>query len=39
MGFANGPTDWGSKTQKMVFDSLLFNTQHYKVGIKNKMEQ
>ena len=43
--FANGPWDLGSipgqvisKTQKMVLASLL-NTQHYKVGIKSKMEQ
>ena len=36
--FANGPGDLGSipgrvvaKTQKMVLDAILFNTQHYKV--------
>ncbi len=41
--FANGPIDWGSipgrvipKTQKMVLDATLFNTQHYKVRIKGK---
>ena len=35
--FANGPADWGSipgrvkpKTQKMVLDASLLNTQHYK---------
>ena len=44
--FANGPGDWGSipgrvipKTQKMVFDASLLNTQHYKVWIKGKVEQ
>ena len=43
--FANGPGDRGSipgraipKTQKMVLDASLFNTQHYKVWIKGKME-
>ena len=41
--FAKGPGDWGSipgqvipKTQKIVLDSSLLNTQHYKVGIKGK---
>ena len=41
--FANGPEDRGSvlgrvipKTQKMVLDTALLNTQHYKVGIKGK---
>ena len=41
--FANGPGDWGSipgqvipKTQKMVLDAALLNTQHYKVCIKCK---
>ena len=44
--FANGLGDWGSipsrvipKTQKMVFDTALLNTQHYKVRIKGKVEQ
>ena len=44
--FTNGPGDWGSipgqvipKTQKMVLDISLLNTQHYKVRIKDKMEQ
>ena len=44
--FANGSRDWGSipsrvipKTQKMVFDAALLNTQHYKVRIKGKVEQ
>ncbi len=44
--FANGPGDLGSipgrvipKTQKMVLDVPLFNTQHYKVGIKGKVAQ
>ena len=27
------------KTQKMVLDISLFNTQHYKVRIKDKVEQ
>ena len=38
--FANGPGDLGSipgwvipKTQKMVLDASLLNTQHYKVWI------
>ena len=41
--FANCPGDWGSilgwvitKTQKMVIDGSLLNTQHYKVRIKGK---
>ena len=44
--FTNGPADWGSipgwvipKTQKMVLDAALLNTQHYKVRIKGKVEQ
>ena len=44
--FANGPGDLGSipgrvipKTQKMVLDSSLLNTQHYKERIKGKVEQ
>ena len=39
--FVNGPEDWGSipgqvipKTQKMVLDAALLNTQYYKVNIK-----
>ena len=28
-----------SKTQKVVFDASLLNTQHYKVSIKDKVEQ
>ena len=43
--FANGPGDQGSipgqvipKTQKMVLDASLLNTQHYKVHIKGKVE-
>ena len=43
--FANGPGDLGSipsnvisKTQKMVFDAALLNTQNYKVRIKDKVE-
>ena len=44
--FANGPGDQGSvpgqvipKTQKMVLDATLLNTQHYKVRIKGKVKQ
>ena len=44
--FANGLRDQGSipgwvipKTQKMVVDATFFNTQHYKVRIKGKVEQ
>ena len=44
--FANGPGDRSlipgrviPKTQKMVLDATLFNTQHYKVRIKGKVEQ
>ena len=44
--FANGPGDRGSaqgqvipKTQEMVLDASLLNTQQYKVGIKGKVEQ
>ena len=44
--FANGPGDWGSipgrvipRTQKMVLDAAWLNTQHYKVRIKDKVEQ
>ena len=44
--FANGPGDLGSipgrvipKTQKMVLDANLLNTQHYKVRIKSKVDQ
>ena len=43
---AKGPEDLGSipgrvipKTQKMVLDASLLNTQQYKVGIKGKAEQ
>ena len=37
--FANGPGDRGRvipKTQKMVLNAALLNTQHYKVEIKGK---
>ena len=44
--FTNGLEDWGSvpgwvipKTQKMVLDTSLLNTQHHKVWIKGKVEQ
>ena len=44
--FTNDPGDRGSipgwvipKTQKMVLDAALLNTQHYKVRIKGKVEQ
>ena len=43
---ANGLGNWVSipgrvipKTQKMVLDATLFNTPHYKVKIKGKVEQ
>ncbi len=43
--FAGGLGDRGSipdhvipKTQKMVIDSALFNTQHYKVQIKGSVD-
>ena len=44
--FANGPGDLGSipgrvipKTLKMVLDTTLLNTQHYKVRFKGKVEK
>ena len=44
--FANGLVHWGyipgqaiPKTQKFVFEASLFNTQHYKVEIKGKVDQ
>ena len=44
--FANALGDQGSfptrvilKTQKMVLDAALLNTQHYKVRIKGKVKQ
>ena len=44
--FANDPELWGSipgrvtpKTQNMVLDAALLNTQHYKIKIKGKVEQ
>ena len=44
--FANGPRDLGSipgqvipKTQKMVLEATLLNTQQYMVRIKDKVEQ
>ena len=44
--FANGPKDQSSvpgriipKTQEMVLDAALLNTQHYKVRIMGKVEQ
>ena len=44
--FANGSGDRGSipgeviaKTQKMVLDATLLNSQHYKVRKKGKVEQ
>ena len=44
--FANGPGDLGSipgrllpKTQKIVLDTSLRNTLHYRVWIKGKVEQ
>ena len=45
-GFANDPGDLGSipgrvipMTLKMVLDTFLLNTQHYKVRIKGKVEK
>ena len=42
---ANDLGDWGSipgwiipKTQKMVLDAALLNTQYYKIRIKGKVE-
>ena len=42
--FANSPGDWVSipgrvlpKTQKMVLDAALLNSQHYKVRIKGRV--
>ena len=44
--FANGLGDRGSipgqvipKTQKMILEAFLLNTQHYKVCLKGKVEQ
>ena len=44
--FTNGPGHLGSilsrvipKTQKIVIDASLLNTQQYKVGIKGKVDQ
>ena len=44
--FTNGPGELGSipgrvipKIQKVVLDASLFNTQHYKVHFKGKVEQ
>ena len=44
--FADGSGDIGvqsqvviPKTQKVVFDTSLINTQHYKVRFKGKVEQ
>ena len=44
--FTNGPGDLGSipgrvipKTLKMVLETSLLNTQHYKVRINGKVEQ
>ena len=40
--FVNSSGDLGwlmPKTQKMVLDATLLNTQHYKVRIKGKVEQ
>ena len=43
--FVNGSGDWGSipgrviaKSQKIVLDTALPNTQHYKVRVKGKVE-
>ena len=46
MVFTNGPGDLSSipgrvkpKTQKMVLDTVLINTQHYKLRLKGKVDQ
>ena len=46
MRLYNSPREWSSipgpvipKTQKMVLDAALLNTQHYRVRIKVKVEQ
>ena len=43
--FANGPGELGSipgrfipKTQNLVLDATLLNTQYYKIRIKGKVE-
>ena len=43
--FTNGLGEWASipchvilKTKKMVLDTSLLNTQHYKVRVKGKVE-
>ena len=43
--FTNGSGDLGSipgrvipKTQEMILDASLLNTQHYKIRIKGKVE-
>ena len=40
--FTNGPGNLGRvipKTQKMLLDPSLLNTQHYKVWIKGKVKE
>ena len=44
--FTNGPGDQGSitgrvipKTQQIVLDATLLNTQHYKVKIKGEVKE
>ena len=44
--FSNSQEDWGSipgqvipKTQRMVLDAALVNTQHFKARIKGKVEK
>ena len=44
--FVNGPGDLSSitgrvitKTQKMILDATLLNTEHYEVWIKGKVEE
>ena len=46
IGYSNGPGDLGSipgrvipKTQKMVLDATLRNTQYYKVWVKGEVKQ
>ena len=37
--YSSSPIVQETKTQKMVLDAAMLNTQHYKVSIKGKVEQ
>ena len=37
--FANHPSSSRTKDSKIVLDTSLLNTQHYKLRIKGKVEQ